>query len=611
VDARGPHGDGGTLRRRRFRTRRRALVMAAVAAVAIGAALAADAAGVLHDAELKSVDLRFQIRGERTPRQDVVLVAVDNKTLSVLNRRPPYPRSLHARMIDFLHRSGARVIGYDIQFVGTTTPDQDGPLIAAVKRARPMVLATHDVNGPPLRIPAGVSNPASVGATLASVGVPTDSDAEIRQMYFEPVDIVGFDAAVAAMARHVDPDSFPGDSFWIDFAGPPHTVPTYSFSDVLLGHIPAKAFADKVVVVGYTDPILNDVFKTPVSDTVMSGPEVHVNAIDTILDGFPLTSAPEWDNVLVLILAGTLVPVVSLFRRAGWTIVAACAGLALLAVLLQLAFDGGLILNVTRPTLALAVSTVGSVAGAYVLETRERRRMRQIFTRFVPRDVVNDVIERTDDDLRLGAVRRDGTVMFTDLRGFTTFSEQLEPEQVVEVINQYLSEMTDAILRHGGTLVSYMGDGIMALFGAPLEQPDHADRALLATREMIGVRLPRFNQWLSAHGFDKQFRMGIGVNSGQVMSGNVGSIQRLEYTALGDTTNTAARLEAMTKGTEHQAFIADSTRRRLSGQSDDLLELGDAEVRGRSAKIKLWTLREDPPAQPAGAAPAGASGISS
>jgi adenylate cyclase len=585
--------------------------MVAVAAVAIGAALGANAIGILRAAELKSVDLRFQIRGEQRARQDVVLVAVDNKTLSVLNRQPPYPRSVHARMINFLHRAGARVIGYDIQFVGTTTPDQDGPLIRAIERARPMVLATHDVNGPPLRIPAGVRNPARIGATLASVGVPTDPNAEIRQIYFQPVDIISFDAAVAAMARHVDPDSFPGDSFWIDFAGPPHTVPTYSFSDVLLGHIPAKAFAGKVVVVGYTDPILGDVFKTPISDTIMSGPEVHVNAIDTILDGFPLTSAPGWANVLVLVLAGVLVPLISIFRRAGWTIAAACVGLALLAVLLQLAFDGGLILNVTRPSLALAVSTVGSVAGAYLLETRERRRLRQIFTRFVPGDVVNDVIERTDDDLRLGGVRRDGTVMFTDLRGFTTFSEQLEPEQVVGVVNQYLSEMTDAILRHGGTLVSYMGDGIMALFGAPLEQPDHADRAVRAAREMIAVRLPHFNQWLAAHGFDKHFRMGIGVNSGQVMSGNVGSIQRLEYTALGDTTNTAARLEAMTKGTEHQVFIADSTRQRLSDRSDDLLDLGEAEVRGRTAKIKLWTLREDPPAQPAGAAPAGMSGASS
>jgi adenylate cyclase len=150
----------------------------------------------------------------------------------------------------------------------------------------------------------------------------------------------------------------------------------------------------------------------------------------------------------------------------------------------------------------------------------------------------------------------------------------------------------------------------MALFGAPLEQPDHADRALRATREMISVRLPRFNEWLLAHGFDKQFRMGIGLNSGQVMSGNVGSVQRLEYTALGDTTNTAARLEAMTKGTDHQVFIADATRERLSAQNEDLLDLGEAEVRGRNAKIKLWTLREDRPTESAGAARAGASGAS-
>jgi adenylate cyclase len=575
--------------------------MAAVAAVAIGAAVGANAAGILHGAELGSVDLRFGLRGRETPRRDVVLVAVDNKTLSVLNRQPPYPRSLHARVIDFLHRAGARVIGYDIQFVGKTTSAQDGPLIAAVRRARPMVLATHDVNGPPLRIPAGVRDAHSLGATLASVGVPTDSDSEVRQIFYQPVDIIGFDTAVASMALGVSSDSFPGDSFWIDFAGPPATVPTYSFSDVLLGHVPAKAFAGKVVVVGYTDPSLQDIFKTPVSDSFMSGPEVHVNAIDTILDGFPLRTAPGWANVLVLIVAGTLVPLVSAVRRAAWTIAAAVIGLVALAVLFQLAFNSGLILGVTRPVLALALSTVGSVAGGYLIETRERRRMRQIFTRFVPRDVVDDVIERTDEDLRLGGVRRDGTVMFTDLRGFTTFSEQLQPEQVVDVVNHYLSEMTDAILHHGGTLVSFMGDGIMALFGAPLEQPDHADRALRTVREMLDVRLPRFNQWLAEHGFDKQFRMGIGVNSGQVMSGNVGSTQRLEYTALGDTTNTAARLEGMTKGTEHQAFIADSTRQRLSQGGEDLIELGEFEVRGRAAKIKLWTVR-GAPAGDAGAA---------
>ena len=203
---------------------------------------------------------------------------------------------------------------------------------------------------------------------------------------------------------------------------------------------------------------------------------------------------------------------------------------------------------------------------------------------------MNEVIDRVDDDLRLGGVRRDGTVMFCDLRGFTTFSEQLEPELVVEVVNRYLSEMTDAILAHGGTLVSFMGDGIMALFGAPIEQPDHADRAVAASRAMLAERLPRFNAWLAERGIDHEFRMGIGLNSGDVMSGNVGSEQRLEYTALGDTTNTAARLEGMTKGTEHQVFLAESTYERLAEPGEDIVFAGEFEVRGRQAKLRVWAL---------------------
>jgi adenylate cyclase len=226
-----------------------------------------------------------------------------------------------------------------------------------------------------------------------------------------------------------------------------------------------------------------------------------------------------------------------------------------------------------------------------VLETRERRRLRLIFSRFVPEDVVDDVINRTDDDLRLGGVRLDSTVVFTDLRGFTSFSEELEPERVVAVVNHYLEGMTEAILAHGGTLVSYMGDGIMALFGAPLEQPDHADRALKAVSEMLTVRLPAFNAWLADNGFEKQFRMGIGINSGPVMSGNVGSSRRLEYTALGDTTNTAARLEAMTKDTAHQVLISDATRQRLRVERSDLVREGEAPVRGRAEAVELWTFR--------------------
>jgi adenylate cyclase len=158
--------------------------------------------------------------------------------------------------------------------------------------------------------------------------------------------------------------------------------------------------------------------------------------------------------------------------------------------------------------------------------------------------------------------------------------------------------MSDAIMDHGGTLVAYMGDGIMAVFGAPIVQENHADRALAAAREMLEVRLPRFNQWMVDEGMGESFGMGVGLNSGPVMSGQVGSERRIEYTAIGDTTNTAARLEGMTKGSGHQLFVADSTVEALQGQAGDLELVGDLEVRGRAHGITVWTLPEAKPAAP-------------
>jgi len=158
--------------------------------------------------------------------------------------------------------------------------------------------------------------------------------------------------------------------------------------------------------------------------------------------------------------------------------------------------------------------------------------------------------------------------------------------------------MSAAILDNGGTLVAYMGDGIMAVFGAPIEQPDHADRALRAAREMLGPRLATFNWYLREEGLGS-FRMGVGLNSGHVMSGNVGSQRRLEYTAIGDTTNTAARLEGMTKGTPHQLFMSEATVELLRARPDDLVEVGEFEVRGRTQKITLWTIADSAASAPA------------
>jgi adenylate cyclase len=224
------------------------------------------------------------------------------------------------------------------------------------------------------------------------------------------------------------------------------------------------------------------------------------------------------------------------------------------------------------------------------LHALERGRLRDVFARFLPESVVEEVLLQGGGDPRLGGVRVDATVMFCDLRGFTSFAERTPPDRVIEVLNRYLGEMADAVLDAGGTLVGFLGDGILAVFGAPIPAPDHADRALAAARVMLGERLPRFNEWMRGEGFDDGFRMGIGLNSGSIMSGNVGSERRLEYTAIGDAVNTASRIEQLTKEYPFGALLSDDTHRLLTLPADDLTFLGDVVIRGRATPAALWGL---------------------
>ena len=220
----------------------------------------------------------------------------------------------------------------------------------------------------------------------------------------------------------------------------------------------------------------------------------------------------------------------------------------------------------------------------------ERERVREVFSRFVPEHVVDDVLERTDEDLRLGGSRGVGTVMFTDIREFTAFTERTQPDRVIDLLNEYFGEMIEAIFHHGGTLVGYLGDGLLAVFGAPIPLDDHADRALAAAREMLAVRLPRFNRRVRERTLGNGFEMGIGLNSGLFIAGNVGSARRLEYSVYGDTVNTASRIEGMTKTTRRSVLIADSTRQALLRPPSDLVHVGDFDVRGKQSSIRLWTI---------------------
>jgi adenylate cyclase len=575
----------------RARQRRiRLALLAAVAVLAIAIPAVLQSVGALDKLELSTVDARLSVRGEHRPDPRVVLIGIDAKTYSAYGR--PLPRSVHARLIDRLHRYRARVIAYDVRFQNRKDPRQDRALIAAVSRARPVVLATADPDGEPIHVPAAHPHPERIGVVYATIGVPTDEDGKTRKLLYAPVEVptLPVQAAGVFRGRPVPESEFDANMAWVDFPGPPGTVRTYSLVDVERGRVAASTFAGKVVLVGPTDPLEKDVIDTPTSDSPMPGPELQADSVATVLAGFPLHSSPGGVNGLLLLALALPAPLLALRRSAALVLLGALGVLVLFLVGVQLAYNSGSIVNVAEPLLGLLIGTAGALIAHYAMVTRERRHLRTLFSRFVPAQVVNEVIERVDEDLRLGGVRRDGTVMFCDLRGFTTFSEELEPELVVEVVNRYLSEMTEAILASGGTLVSFMGDGIMALFGAPIEQPDHAERAVRAAREMVAERLPRFNAWLTERGIPHQFRMGIGVNSGPVMSGNVGSSERLEYTALGDTTNTAARLEGMTKGTDHQVYLSDSTCERLGERPPDVELVGELPVRGRQRTLKVWAL---------------------
>jgi adenylate cyclase len=325
----------------------------------------------------------------------------------------------------------------------------------------------------------------------------------------------------------------------------------------------------------------------------MSGAEIQANAIHTVLHDFPLRSGPSWLNLLVICLLGLTPPLLGLRLPAVWTIVTAALVCGAYAVGTQYAFNHGTILAFVYPGAALGVSTVSTLGAHYLLAAFDRQRTRDAFARFVPQQVVNQVLAQTGKELRLGGVRVVGTCMFADLRGSTQFAESLPPETVVHVINRYLSELTEAILGHGGTLISYLGDGFMAVFGAPITQDDHADRALAAAREILGERLPRFNEWLREQGYAHSFVIGIGINTGPFMAGNVGSEKRLEYTAMGDTINIASRLEGSTKDSDFCVLIAGSTREALVGPVDgDIVAVGEVDVRGRQGKVKTWSIED-------------------
>ena len=358
----------------RRRSRAVAILMAGI--FAAGVAGAADLGRLLPGLEQESLQQRFE-RRDATRAPNMLVVAVDDKTFADLQLQWPFPRRWHARAIDRLRRAGARVIAYDVQFTEQTTARDDNALIDAIDRAHNVVLATAETDERGgTNVLGGAAMLKSIGAQAAASNLPESRGGVLQRVEYEHGGLPTLATAAARLVGHPPArSSFPKGGAWIDFHGPPGTVDTVSFSDLVNGRVDPARVRGRVVVVGAASPTLQDVHPTPTSDRLMSGPEIEANAIDSVIRGNPLRRTPTWVGLLIVLGLAFLPALVSLRLRA---LVAAAVTPAIAFVFLliaQRAFEHGRILPVATPLFALALGTVTTISAGYVTERRLRDRV--------------------------------------------------------------------------------------------------------------------------------------------------------------------------------------------------------------------------------------------
>lgn len=593
--------------------------------------------------KMKALDLYFHIRGEIATSQDIVIVAIDDMSLKEIGVWP-WPRRYHARLINFLKKAGAKTIGFDVVFADNAPlPEDDNALISSTKNAgnvyyamyfspqrrkraqtkrvsiiittekereieellpafsilleKPTSLSIGEAEEATIPIPELVRNTRGLG----NINYEPEKDGVIRygqlvthyKGNFYPSlslclagEFLGVSPGEMRIGRGIElkevkiPINSEG-KILINYVGGIERFKIIPYYRVLTGEIPIEEFRNKIVLVGSTAIGVYDLRVTPFSEN-FPGVGVHANIINSILNKKFLITIPKIFCLVLIVISGLLLgfylpklpPLFNAIFTIGALLVLIITGIFL--------FRQGYYLDVVYPGGAIAFCYLSISLYRFISEEREKREIRTVFGRYVNSEVVNELLS-DPSKLSLGGTNKILTILFSDVRGFTTISEKLKPEEVVNLLNEYFTDMSKIILKYGGTVDKFIGDAIMAFFGAPIAHIDDPQRAVRVAWEMQ-QKIKEINERHAGevHG---QLKMGIGINSGNAVVGNIGSHERMDYTAIGDDVNLAQRLEDMAEG--NQILISESTYNLVKGIVE-VKKLEPVKVKGRIQAVQIY-----------------------
>lgn len=597
--------------------------------------------------EARAYDLRARLTAhpERVI-EDVVVVDIDSRSIQELGRFQQWSRSYYVRLLDVLQRGEAAAVAFDLLFDPYIDPFADSTFAAAIEDNGRVGIAIdfapsdstnflYAMDGPPAgfnadrrsvqlsgdpvcawsreRMEVGVPGLANRAWFVGFVNAQHDPDGVIRRapllMEFAGQYYPSLSFGLAAHLYGWDLDRIEGNAdeivtydstgnvarqialdgegrMLINYRGPFQSFRYISMYDVIEERIPPAFFKDKVVFVGASYAGLADLKPVPVQ-SVFAGVEIHASAFHNLMMGDPVKVSPPWVTLIITLLMGMITGMAMGSLRVSHVVV-----ILLVLVLGYLGFTVYMFsshdteMQAVMPISSLILAGIAASTYKYVVEEKDKRFLRSAFSHYVSDSVVSELVQNPDM-LRLGGERRTLTMMFSDIRSFTTISEQLDPEKLGQLLNNYLSEMTNIIFAAGGTLDKYIGDAVVAFFGAPIPHENHAPRAIRAAI-LMQKRIASLRQTESYKGTPfEQIHAGIGIHTGPVMVGNFGSDQRFDYTAIGDSMNLASRLEGLTKYYRCSILCSDDTVNQLDDEFV-VRQLDRVRVKGKNEPVILF-----------------------